>query len=323
MARRDGRALVLILSVSATVAYGYYLRVDRRFYAPRHELHNHLVAGTVGDPYRYRILVPFLAEGATRALLPFLAPRAAFTLAYAAYDLAAAFFLLAMLFWWVRTWFTTEQALVGVLFVGATIPIALQDHAFQPWSLLEAGLFPAAFLAFHRERYWLLAFLVVVAALNKETAVFIPLALLAAVGAQDTTSERSRSWKPVVLSGGLLLVWAAVFGGLRIVLGYSSFVTRVPRVLAGNLMPDNLVLTLVNATLFLGGFWLLALLGFRYAPPLIRRLSLLVPIYLASVAVWGVWYEVRMLMPLYSVLVPLGLSYLYLRPPSGSPAGGR
>jgi hypothetical protein len=36
-----------------------------------------------------------------------------------------------------------------------------------------------------------------------------------------------------------------------------------------------------------------------------------------------VWYEVRMLMPLYSVLVPLGLSYLYLRPPSGSPAGGR
>jgi len=49
-----------------------------------------------------------------------------------------------------------EQALVGTLFVAATIPIALRDHYFQPWSLLEAGLFSAALLAILRKRYWLL-----------------------------------------------------------------------------------------------------------------------------------------------------------------------
>ena len=37
----------------------------------------------------------------------------------------------------------------------------------------------------------------------------------------------------------------------------------------------------------------------------------MVPAYLMTVAVWGIWWEVRLLMPLYPILFALALSYLY------------
>lgn len=170
--------LILILSVSAVIANGYFNKVDKPNFESRYELHNQIIAGTAPSPYRYRVLVPFVGEFLTQGLSVVFPVRASFLLAYAIYDLLSIFFLLVVLFFWLRTWFNKDRALIGVLFVAGTMPIALQDHYFQPWSLLEAGLFSAALIAIHRKHYWLLAFLVVLASLNRETAVFIPLAFL-------------------------------------------------------------------------------------------------------------------------------------------------
>jgi hypothetical protein len=43
----------------------------------------------------------------------------------------------------------------------------------------------------------------------------------------------------------------------------------------------------------------------------VKRTALLVPPYLAVVLLWGVWYEVRLLLPLDAIVIPLGLSFLY------------
>jgi hypothetical protein len=67
----------------------------------------------------------------------------------------------------------------------------------------------------------------------------------------------------------------------------------------------------MNGSLFLGGFWLFAVLGFRFAPRLVRQAALIVPLYLVVIAIWGVWNEVRLLMPLYPVLIPLGMSFIW------------
>ncbi len=306
----DFSALILILSVSAVIAYGYYSRVDRPNYELRLELHNQIIAGTAPSPYRYRILVPIAAEFFTKALSVVLPIETAFLLSYATYDLLAVFFLLANLFFWLRTWFDREQALIGVLFVAGTMPIALQDHYFQPWSLLETGLFSAALLAIHRQRYWLLASLVALASLNRETAVFIPLAFLLTIDMKSLLN-RSRKWgKPILLFGGLFLIWAAVFLGLRYFRGSASHIHTIEELLALN-TKESLFYTFLKVSLFLGGLWAFAFLGFRYAPSFIKRVALIIPLYLLTVIIWGVWLEVRLLMPLYPVLVPLGLSFLY------------
>lgn len=312
--RIDLSVLILILSVSAVVAYGYFTRIDRPNFEPRLELHNHIIAGTAPSPYRYRILVPFVMEGFFKALSTVLSTKAAFLLSYAIYDLLAVFLLIATLFVWLKTWFSKEQALVGALFVAGTIPITFQDHYFQPWSLLEAGLFSAAFLAIHKRRYWLLAALVAVASLNRETAVFIPLAFFLTIDMKGFLKRRTDTErKPVVLFGGLLLIWAAVYWGLRYCLGGAAHIATLGGILAQNTTEGSVLHALVNGSLFLGGLWAFAVLGLRYAPGFLKRVAWIVPIYLIAVIAWGMWREVRLLMPLYPVLVPLGLSFLFLR----------
>lgn len=308
----DLSALILILSVSAVIAYGYFSRVDRPNYESRLELHNQIIVGIAPSPYRYRILVPIAGEFLTKALSVVFPIKAAFLLSYAVYDLLAIFFLLVILFFWLRTWFNREQALIGVLFVAGTMPIALQDHYFQPWSLLEAGLFSAALLAIHRKRYWLLALFVALASLNRETAVFIPLAFLVTIDMKSLLNARSRNeWKPILIFSGLFLIWAAIFLGLRYFRGSASHIETIEGLLAQNTTRGSLFYTFVNGSLFLGGLWAFAFLGFRYAPSFIKRGALIIPLYLVTVMVWGVWKEVRLLMPLYPILVPLGLSFLY------------
>lgn len=301
----------MILSVSVVIAYGYFTKVDLVNYKTRLELHNQILEGTAPSPYRYRILVPFVVEVFTKALSTVLPIRASFLLSYGIYDLLAVFFLLAMLFIWLRTWFN-EEALIGVLFVAATIPIALQDHNFQPWSLLEAGLFSAALLAIDKKRFWLLVFIVTLATLNRETAVFIPLAYLVTIDRKsDLKTSSKKDWEPILLFSGLFLIWLAIFWGLRYMRGNALQIETFRELLARNTIKGSLFYAVVNGSLFLGGLWVFAILGYKNAPLFIKRIALIIPLYLLTIMVWGVWYEVRLLMPLYPILVPLGLYYLF------------
>jgi hypothetical protein len=304
----DLSALVLIISVSAVIAHKYFNEVDMPNFESRLELHNEIISGTAPSPYRYRILVPFVAEFIIHVLSVVFPNKVSFLLVYTMYDLLSISFLLLVLFFWLRTWFTKDQALIGVLFIAGTIPIALQDHYFQPWSLLEAGFFSAALVAIHRQHYLLLVSLTVLASLNRETALFIPLAFLLSI---ERRSINKNKWKPIILFIGLLLIWATTFLGLRYFLGSASHVATIQELLAQNVTKGNLLRTLGNVSLFLGGFWIFAIFGFRDAPIFIQRLSLIVPLYLITVAIWGVWYEVRLLMPLYPILLPSGLCFLY------------
>ena len=311
----DPGALILILSGSAVLAYGYFNRIDAPNFEERLKLHNQIIAGTASSPYRYRLLVPYLVEGLNKVLSLFLPIKDAFLQSYKVYDLLAIFFLLAMLYYWLKTWFTNEQALVGVLFVAATMPIALQNHFFQPWSFLEAGIFSAALLAIHKKRYWILTFLVICASLNRETGVFIPFIFFLTIDIKIIFNTKSKvAWKPILLFGGLLLTWAVVFLGLRYFRGNISPIANIAELFARNTTRANLSVTLENGSLFLGGLWVFACLGYQYAPPLLKKVALIIPFYLFTILLWGVWYEVRLLMPMYPIIVPLGLSFLYSRP---------
>jgi hypothetical protein len=153
-----------------------------------------------------------------------------------------------------------------------------------------------------------------VASLNRETAVFIPLVFLLTIDFKRLLNTRCRKdLNPILLFGGLLVTWAAVYWGLRYFLGSTSHIETIEGLLARNTQKSSLFYTFVNASLFLGVLWAFALLGFRYAPHFIRRVALIIPFYVMTVLIWGVWKEVRSLMPLYPVMVPLGLSFLFLR----------
>lgn len=313
LSKADIIAVVFIFSVSAVIANVYFTRVERPNLESRIELHSQIIEGKAPPPYRYRIFAPLIAEISTKALSVVCSYKVAFLLSYAMYDLLAIIFMLVILFVWLKNWFSKEQALIGVLFLAGTMSIALQNHSYQPWSLLETGLFSAALLAIYSKRYWMLAFLVMLASLNKETAIFIPLAfLLTSLDIKSSLKTRMRiAWKPIILFSAYLLEWAVIFLALRYFLGSVPYIHSIEELLAKNLASRSLFYAFVNGSLFLGGFWVFAILGYRYAPSFIRQVALMIPFYLIVIAMWGVWYEVRLLMPLYPVLLPLGLSFVY------------
>ena len=311
----------IILSVSAVLAYIYYREVGSPYFKERLELHGQILRGTADSPYRYRVLVPFIGEALTRALSAVLPGDKAFLLAYALYDLAAILFLLGVLHRYLRAWFSNEQVLIGVLFVAATMPMALRDHYFQPWSILEAGLFAAGLLCIRDGRFRLLALVVALASLNRETALFIPLAFLVAVagtkGGDGASRPAGRS--AALLFGGYMAIWAAAFFGLRLFLGGAPRVVTIGELFARNTIPLAIFRAVMRADLIFGAFWIFAAAGFRRAPGFVKRTTVLAPLYLAVVALWGIWCEVRLFMPLYAIVIPLGLSFLY----RGRPASPR
>ncbi|MFA4948016.1 MAG: hypothetical protein WC674_05840 [Candidatus Krumholzibacteriia bacterium] len=311
--RAGWTTFAIILSVSAVLAYGYYRQVGSPHLTDRLELHGQILRGTAESPYRYRVLVPFIGEALTRALSAVLPGDRAFLLAYALFDLAAIFFLLGALFRYLRVWFSNEQALIGVLFAAATMPVALRDHYFQPWSILEAGLFTAGLLCIYRGRLWTLASIVALASFNRETAVFIPLAFLFANASIRGAGESDRMpvRRTALLFAGYCAIWAAVFFGLRAVLGGARPAVTLPEVFSRNATPAVTLRAIMRAGLLFGAFWIFAAAGFRRAPEFVRRVSLVALPYLAAILVWGMWHEARLLILLYAIVIPLGLSFLY------------
>ncbi len=296
------------------LAYIYFRQVGSPYLAERIELHGQILGGTAESPYRYRVLVPFIAEGLARALSAVLpggqgVPSRVRALRSRCDLLSCSECCTGYL----RAWFSNEQALVGVLFAAATMPMALRDHYFQPWSVLEAGLFAAGLLCVRDRRYRLLALVVALASLNRETALFIPLAFLVALA--GTKGEKSANspaaGRAALLFVGYAAIWAAAFFGMRALLGDAPRVVTVEELLARNTISPAIFRTVVHLALVFGAFWIFAVAGFRRAPEFVKRTTLLAPPYLAAVALWGVWYEVRLLMPLYAIVVPLGLSFLY------------
>ena len=88
----------------------------------------------------------------------------------------------------------------------------------------------------------------------------------------------------------------------------------VAKLLFLNLERGRLILAVEHWVLFMGLGWVLVFLGLRRAPEFVYRMALLVPLYLPAVLVFGVWFEVRLLMPMYPVLLPLLLTSLYGQP---------
>ena len=56
----------LIVPLSLLLSDGYYSRVEKPNYEARVALHQAIIDGTAESPYRYRVLIPYLAEGLTR-----------------------------------------------------------------------------------------------------------------------------------------------------------------------------------------------------------------------------------------------------------------
>lgn len=309
--------VVVGLLVTAIAVHAY----DYSFLVPREPLrlaaHAAVVAGTAEVPQRTHLLVPWLLNPSIQLVARFMPFDLAFRRVYAAFHVTALALLLVSLYAYCRHWFTIEQSMVGALLVGATLRLPLRPgeywdfssipdtSVFSPGSLLDPIFVAVALLLIRFDRPAWLAAVMIAASLNSEIALVLPLLYLLA---GDLNGRR------VGIAAGFFLLCAGVLMTLRLMADAGPF-AGISITWRENLA--HLPSTIINLTLFLGFGWLLCLFGLRRAPRFVQRQAMAVPIYLIVIAVWGFWWDVRNLMPLYPLLLPPALSAIF---PPGPPA---
>jgi hypothetical protein len=157
-------------------------------------------------------------------------------------------------------------------------------------NIIEAIFLAASLLVILRGRIWWLYPLVALASLNRETAVFIPLMAFFIL----------RDWKH---AAGLFLVWAVTYGGIRLLIGPVPVHVTLAEILEKNL-GSGFWRFVLGLPLIAWLFWYAAK-GWRAAPQPLQRAAYVIPFYLLSVAVFGVWHEWRLMLTLYPLLIPL------------------
>lgn len=275
----------------------------------RTQRHAQILEGEGRAPWAYRVLSPAVTEVLTQAATPVLGRAHAPVASYLLWRWAWTFCLLLLFHGLLRTWLDPPEALAGTLLLAALHPASYHFYWYQPDSPPDLVLWVAAALLTLRGRGWWLVPLVLVGSLNRETAVFVVLVHLAL--GWDREPRRALLLRAITI----LLTWASVFAGLRLVLGPRPWSGGFPGMLLANLTHPTWLLW---AGVFLGALWVLPWLSWRTQPPSLRRLSLaLVVGYLPLQLVFGRIREVRLLLPLALFLVPMAIIALR-RPTPGS-----
>jgi hypothetical protein len=331
----SGARVLLYAWLTVVLVFVYWHYREAGATESRMQTHASLVDGSVGSPFVYRVLAPAVAEAGIRALRGAVGERRAFHLAYLGWNLFWAFLTFVLSERFFRRWHASPTALVGSLLMGVSLLVAFADPPYASWSVAEVPLFLAGVLAFLEGRAALALVVVAVATLNRETALFIPLAWgalllpgverISAGFGRPFTSRLAGSSAPAharwVLPAAGLVTWAAIYGGIRAVRGARPPFGSAGDLLAFNLQPRTLMFALIMGALLLGPFWWLWARGWKSADFELRRLALIcLPIF-ALYLRFALWREVRVLLPVVPILLALGLHAVPLDPRSSTPDG--
>lgn len=292
-----GLALTLVQLHAFMVNFGD----DAHKRAHRHE---QILEWQGESPWAYRLAVPAMAEGLSR--VPRLAghpARSSVEYGYLALRLVFTLGVLLAFHAWLEHWLDPPGALSGTLLLAALHGPAYAWYWFQPASEADLLLWLLAALAARSEGWrWLLP-AVALGALNRETSVFMVLIYGAA------SLDRLPLATVLRRCAALFAVWAAIFVGLRVLVPTSGWVhgSTPLGMLRANLRHPG---WLLYAITFFGLLWFVPAWSWDRAPRPLRALTVTLGPYLALQLLFGRIREVRLLLPLSLVLVPLGLREL-------------
>ena len=294
----------LLLYVTLAVAVGF---ADVRMRAHTDNVVKSYIPGVVSGgesaPGIYRVLAPFTIDSLARATgVPLLTAWYATRLLF----IFAAFCVIHV---YLLTWLSSSEAFAGVAFTAATLPLTFTNSWPHPDHVPELALFTLGALAIARGADRLFAIALALAALNRETSVFLVLLYVVAA-----PLSRARA-----LRAGLFgLEWFAIYAGLRAIRGLSHYeYWQASRNLADlGLLPaafDPYYRAYAYFGLVLFGP-ALALALRADAPPFARRALLVVPCFVAIAFMFSNIIESRIFTPLYALILPGLLFAVYQRP---------
>lgn len=260
-----------------------------------------VVNGTESAPGVYRVLAPFTLDAIARAT------GASLLTVWYVSRLVLFYAALCVMHVYLRTWFLPGEAFAGVAFTAATLTLTFTNSWPHPDHVPELALFTLGALAIARRRDGLFAFVLALAALNRETAVF--LVVLYFVSEPITIAR----WARTALFGG---EWFVIYAGLRWFRGlrhyeYLQFSRNVADL--GLLPPafDPYYRAYAYFGLVLFGPLLYLALQSRASSRFPVRALIVVPVFVGVCFTFSSIIESRIFTPLYPLVLPAALGALF------------
>jgi hypothetical protein len=263
-----------------------------------------VVAGTESAPGVYRVLVPFAIDGLARVT------GMSLTSAWYLSRLLVIFLAYCAIHAYLRTWFAPEASLTGVLITAATLPLTFTNSWPHPDHIPELALFTLGAMAIARRLDAVFALALALAALNRETSVF--LVVLYAV-AEPWSRPR------VIRLATFAAEWFVIYGGLRALRGLRHYeYWQAGRNLADlGLLPPAFD-PYYRAYAYFGVILFAPLLYFAMravdAPAFARRALLAVPVVVTICFMFSSIIETRIFTPLYPLVLPAAVFFLFRAP---------
>ena len=311
----ESLVLAIIVSIAAALTYNYFWFIELPGINARMLLHQSILDGTAEPPYNYRLLVPLLTESSANIIsfvsgIPF---KISFALSYIIYNIFSLSLFLFTLYVYLKEWHSKSLSIIGTLFCAALLPISLRDHYFQPWSLIEAWFFVMTMYATYKARFSWVVIITGLAVLNRTTGIFIPLIYLlgsvdfkALINHPQNSNIKSIAYKfTLLVSISLVLILI-----VRNIQEGGAHIHSLTWIFEHNITRFNLAMALINLSLFSGAWWVFSIFGFKHADRYTKQLLVFVPLYLVPIIIFGLWKEVRMLLPIYPIIISLGLFYI-------------
>jgi hypothetical protein len=207
-----------------------------------------------------------------------------------------------------RRWFDARVSFSGVVLLAAIIPFAFHIGDLQESSPLLLLTFILGLWAIREDRRILIATVFLIGGMNNETMLILPLVyFLYNIVAFDVK-------RLAILCRDTLLVSLPMV----IAVGTIRYITRDRPVLGGRWQWSDNVEGLLNGNVQHWGFlfmfgvlWVYALLQYRSKPLFLQRAFLITPFFIAAHLVAGIITEVRLMLPLGFIVIPMALFYIY------------
>ncbi len=226
------------------------------------------------------------------------------------------FLALICFHFYLRKWFDAGLAFGGTLFFITIIPLSYMNDLQESTPLLLLT-FLLALWAIREQHMAGYALAMVVGALNNETMLILPMVFVL---------YNFKDFKPKNL---IPLAWATLWTSLPayIIVGIIRYITRDnPRLAVWWQFPENISLMkadLLSSPLgwwdarflfvffIFGTLWLFAFLKYSKLPLFLQRAGFLIPVFVIAHLFGGVIGEVRLMLPLSFLVIPMSFFYLF------------
>ncbi len=218
-----------------------------------------------------------------------------------------------------RKWFKGSVAFGAVCFLAAIMPLSYMNYLQESFSLLMLSYVVILWLI-RENKTWFYCAALLFASMNNETVLILPAVFFL---------YNFKSWKfdhLAKLSGLTLLTCAPAYLWTAWIRYYTVFECHAKHLGGGihwfsnirgiwfsmQLMPYDYWRACYLYIFFVFGvFWIYACLKYKEQPKFLRRASLIIPVFVLCHLITGRIEEVRQMLPLAFIIVPLGMLYMF------------